>query len=209
VRPCGGGETAAIHCQDQGVDLGCSPPSVLVRQVACGSFDDGQGHNLRSAYLSRDEHLKGAFVSFLSKIFFRTKEEIAPAIPSAAAANRRDILVVDDDPHLRELVRFALEQKGYAVRVGGTGADAIRMAQESTPDLIILDGNMPVMDGLDALKKLRTIKNTEKVPVIMLTMRSHQVDMISGYRFGAQEYLTKPIAIEQLMVSVRKLLGSR
>ncbi len=148
-------------------------------------------------------------MSFLSKIFFRTKEEFAPATPSAAAANRRDILVVDDDPHLRELVRFALEQKGYAVRVGGTGADAIRMAQESTPDLIILDGNMPVMDGLDALKKLRTIKNTEKIPVIMLTMRSHQVDMISGYRFGAQEYLTKPIAIEQLMVSVRKLLGSR
>ena len=147
-------------------------------------------------------------VSILSKIFSR--ERAGPSRPpSSAPANRRDILVVDDDPHLRDLVRFTLEQKGYGVRVGGTGADAIRMAQEAAPDLIILDGNMPVMDGLDALKKLRTLKNTEKIPVIMLTMRSHQVDMISGYRFGAQEYLTKPIAIEQLMVSVRKLLASR
>ncbi|WP_159714005.1 response regulator transcription factor [Geminicoccus flavidas] len=148
-------------------------------------------------------------MSFLTKLFPWTRNEpqAQQSHPVGRPASRHSILVVDDDPHLRELVRFALEQKGYAVRVGGTGVDAIRMAQESTPDLIILDGNMPVMDGLDALKKLRTIKETEKIPVIMLTMRSHQVDMISGYRFGAQEYLTKPIAIEQLMVSVRKLLG--
>ncbi|HWL67649.1 MAG TPA: response regulator [Geminicoccus sp.] len=148
-------------------------------------------------------------MSFLTKLFQWTRSESqAQQSPLASRpTSRYSILVVDDDPHLRELVRFALEQQGYAVRVGGTGADAIRMAQESSPDLIILDGNMPVMDGLDALKKLRTIKETEKIPVIMLTMRSHQVDMISGYRFGAQEYLTKPIAIEQLMVSVRKLLA--
>ena len=152
-------------------------------------------------------------MSFLTKLFpwTRNKSEAQqpPSSPPVLPANQRTILVVDDDPHLRELVRFALEQKGYAVQVGGTGADAVRMAQENVPDLIILDGNMPVMDGLDALKKLRSIKETEKIPVIMLTMRSHQVDMISGYRFGAQEYLTKPIAIEQLMVSVRKLLGGR
>jgi two-component system alkaline phosphatase synthesis response regulator PhoP len=148
-------------------------------------------------------------VSFLSKIFSRQKEESRKEAFSVGAINRPNILVVDDDPHLLELVRFSLEQKGYAVRMGGTGADALRMAQESTPDLIILDGNMPVMDGLDALKKLRMSKKTEKIPVIMLTMRSHQVDMISGYRFGAQEYLTKPIAIEQLLVSVKKLLAVR
>lgn len=148
-------------------------------------------------------------MSFLSKIFSRPREETKASSVPGGLANRRTILVVDDDPHLRELVRFSLEQKGYAVRVGGTGADAVNMAQETSPDLIILDGNMPVMDGLDALKKLRTNKKTEKIPVIMLTMRSHQVDMISGYRFGAQEYLTKPIAIEQLMVSVKKLLTVR
>lgn len=150
---------------------------------------------------------RGIFVSFLSRIFSKPKNASEGPLPSASAASRRDILVVDDDPNLRDLVRLALEQKGYGVRVGGTGADAVQMAQECRPDLIILDGNMPVMDGLDALKKLRMIRSTEKVPVIMLTMRSHQVDMISGYRFGAQEYLTKPIAIGQLMVSVRKLLG--
>ena len=148
-------------------------------------------------------------MSFLSKIFSREKEEPRRETLGVGAINRPNILVVDDDPHLLELVRFSLEQKGYAVRVGGTGADALRIAQESTPDLIILDGNMPVMDGLDALKKLRMSKKTEKIPVIMLTMRSHQVDMISGYRFGAQEYLTKPIAIEQLLVSVKKLLATR
>lgn len=119
------------------------------------------------------------------------------------------MLLVDDDAHLRELFRLALEHKGYAVRLGENGADAVRLARESPPDLIILDGNMPVMDGLDALKKLRANRGLATVPVIMLTMRSHQVDMITGYRFGAQEYLTKPIAIEQLLVTVKKLLDGR
>lgn len=102
-----------------------------------------------------------------------------------------------------------LQHNGYTVREGQDGADALRLARERLPDLIILDGNMPVVDGFDALKQLRTTRATAKIPVIMLTMRSHQVDMLTGYRYGAQEYLTKPIAVEQLLVSVKRLLGGR
>ena len=116
------------------------------------------------------------------------------------------ILLVDDDPHLREMIRLTLEGKGYTVREGQDGSEVAALVREWLPDLIVLDGNMPNMDGFEALKQLRTNRATAKVPVIMLTMRSHQVDMLTGYRFGAQEYLTKPVVVEQLLVSVRRLL---
>ena len=146
----------------------------------------------------------------LSKLFGR--QRAGPAEDETAASppeSRGDILLVDDDAHLRELLRITLEHKGYTVREGRDGADALMLALEKLPDLIVLDGNMPVVDGLDALKQLRTTRATAKIPVIMLTMRSHQVDMLTGYRYGAQEYLTKPIAVEQLLVSVKRLLGGR
>ncbi len=145
----------------------------------------------------------------LAKLFRRSGKAEEDLSRAASPAARRTVLLVDDDAHLRELLKAALEHKGYAVRTGENGAEAVRLACEHAPDLIVLDGNMPVMDGLEALKKLRTNRGTAKIPVIMLTMRSHQVDMITGYRFGAQEYLTKPIAIEQLLVTVKKLLGNR
>jgi two-component system, OmpR family, response regulator len=119
------------------------------------------------------------------------------------------ILLVDDDPHLRELIRLTLEGKGYTVREGQDGSEVGSLVREWSPDLVVLDGNMPNMDGFDALKQLRTHRATAKLPVIMLTMRSTQVDMLTGYRFGAQEYLTKPIALEQLVVAVKRLLGTR
>jgi two-component system alkaline phosphatase synthesis response regulator PhoP len=126
-----------------------------------------------------------------------------------APASRYDVLVVDDDVHLRELLRQALEHGGYRVHVGENGAEAVRLAHENPPDLIIIDGNMPVMDGLEAVRKLKANRGLAAIPVIMLTMRSHQVDMITGYRFGVQAYLTKPIALEQLLVTVRKLLAGK
>lgn len=145
----------------------------------------------------------------LSKLFWPSRHEGAAAQAPPVAANRHTVLLVDDDAHLRELFRLSLEHKGYTVRTGTNGAEGVRLAREDPPDVIIMDGNMPVMDGLDALKKLRTSRGLQNIPVIMLTMRSHQVDMITGYRFGAQEYLTKPIAIEQLLVTVKKVLDAR
>ena len=128
---------------------------------------------------------------------------------SRSHPSRGKILLVDDDPHLREMIRITLEGKGFTVREGQDGSELEGLVREWSPDLIVLDGNMPNMDGFDALKQLRTHRATAKIPVIMLTMRSHQVDMLTGYRFGAQEYLTKPIALEQLLVTVKRLLGTR
>lgn len=145
----------------------------------------------------------------LSRLFRREKADSGDNSTPVVPGNRYSVLVVDDDAHLRDLLKAALEHNGYSVRVGETGADAVRLAVEFTPNLIVLDGNMPVMDGLDALKRLRAVRSTEKIPIIMLTMRSHQVDMLTGYRFGAQEYLTKPVVIEQLLVSVKRLLAAR
>lgn len=145
----------------------------------------------------------------LSRLFRRERTDRSHEGAPTAPSNRYTVLVVDDDAHLRELLKAALEHNGYTVHIGETGADAVRLARELTPDLIVLDGNMPVMDGFDALKRLRTVRSTEKIPIVMLTMRSHQVDMLTGYRFGAQEYLTKPVVVEQLLVSVRRLLAAR
>lgn len=123
------------------------------------------------------------------------------------ASTKANILIVDDDPHLRQLIRLTLQSKGYAVREGQDGSEVPGLVREFAPDLIVLDGNMPTVDGFEVLKQLRMHRATAKTPVIMLTMRSHQVDMLTGYRYGAQEYLTKPIALEQLVVSIRRLLG--
>ena len=119
------------------------------------------------------------------------------------------ILLVEDDRKAAALLVRGLREEGFVVDHAASLAEADEAAFVTTHDLIVLDGNMPNMDGFEALRQLRIHRATAKIPVIMLTMRSHQVDMLTGYRFGAQEYLTKPIALEQLLVAVKRLLGTR
>src|SRR3712207_1068284 len=116
---------------------------------------------------------------------------------------QRRILVVDDEPGLRELVRINLEHEGFAVFQAENGVQALSAVQEHQPDLVIMDVMMPEMDGWEACRKLREFSS---VPVLMLTARVQSQDIVTGLDSGADDYLVKPFNMDELMARVRALL---
>jgi DNA-binding response OmpR family regulator len=131
----------------------------------------------------------------------------APEPEPAAAGAAGTILIADDDPLLRELLQASLSRQGYRVIAVENGRLAVDGARKVLPDAVILDGSMPEMDGFEALKQLRRTRETAGIPVIMLTMRDRHGDVLTGFRYGAQEYLTKPVTIEEVLNSLQTLLG--
>ena len=113
------------------------------------------------------------------------------------------ILVVDDEDLLVKGIRFNFQNEGYEVITGSNGLDALRLAKEDHPDLIILDIMMPEMDGLIACTKIREFSN---VPIILLTAKTEDMDKLMGFEYGADDYLTKPFNILELKARVRALL---
>jgi two-component system OmpR family response regulator len=114
------------------------------------------------------------------------------------------ILVVDDEESLCDLVSSALRFAGYAVRVEGNGLDALRSVKAEVPDLIVLDVNMPEMDGFEVCRRLR--RDGVQVPVIFLTARDDIDDLRTGFRHGGDDYLTKPFRLEELGLRIEALL---
>ncbi len=113
------------------------------------------------------------------------------------------ILLVEDELNLGRLVVRELEAAGYRIRHGRDGAAALHLFAEEAPDLVILDWMLPGMDGLEVLRRLR---QTSAVPVLMLTARAEEVDRIVGLEVGADDYLTKPFGMRELIARVRALL---
>jgi two-component system alkaline phosphatase synthesis response regulator PhoP/two-component system response regulator VicR len=116
------------------------------------------------------------------------------------------ILVVDDDPHVLRLVEINLKQIGCEVRTAPDGEEALSQIAANRPDLVILDVMMPRLDGFETLKRLRSDTTYDDLPVIMLTARAQDEDVFEGYGRGAQWYLTKPFAPDELRSTVRRLL---
>ena len=114
------------------------------------------------------------------------------------------VLVVDDEPNIRELVQVALKFHGCAVTTAASGRDALRQAESSPPDLIVLDVMMPDMDGFEVCRRLRTAGN--EVPVIFLTARDTSSDTVTGLALGGDDYVTKPFSVEALVARVRAVL---
>ncbi|MHB8133149.1 MAG: response regulator transcription factor [Anaerolineaceae bacterium] len=115
----------------------------------------------------------------------------------------KNILLIDDDALLRRSLAFNLEQSGYTVRTAATAEDGIAQADQQRPDLILLDINLPGMDGLDALRKLH---GEMKIPVIMLTARRRELDEVLGLELGADDYVTKPFDFNVLLAHVKAVL---
>ena len=113
------------------------------------------------------------------------------------------ILVVDDEDLLVKGIRFNLQNDGYEIITGSNGVEAVAMAKENTPDLIILDVMMPEMDGMSACAKIREFSN---VPIILLTAKTDDMDKLMGFEHGADDYVTKPFNILELKARVRALL---
>jgi two-component system response regulator RpaA len=116
------------------------------------------------------------------------------------------ILIVDDDPDICEIVQVNLEGAGYEVTCAHDGASGLRVALELTPDLIILDLLLPELDGWEVLDRLSKDSRTEDVPVIVVTCRTDDQDVLRGLTTGAVEYVTKPFYPEDLVASVKILL---
>jgi two-component system KDP operon response regulator KdpE len=116
---------------------------------------------------------------------------------------QRKILIVDDEPGLRELVRINLEHEGFGVIQAENGVEGLNMVREAHPDLVIMDVMMPEMDGWEACQKLREFS---QVPVLMLTAKVQSQDIVTGLNSGADDYLLKPFNMDELMARVRALL---
>lgn len=115
------------------------------------------------------------------------------------------VLVVDDDELLVELVTFTLEGHGHTVVTAEDGADAFEIAVREQPDVMVLDGMMPGADGLDVLRRLRQVAGLD-LPVIMLSARKQERDVVGGLAEGASDYLVKPFMPEELAMRIQKAL---
>lgn len=116
------------------------------------------------------------------------------------------ILVIEDEPSQVELLRYNLSRQGFGVRVAMDGEEGLQQAIEDPPDLILLDWMLPTLSGIEICRQLRRNKATREVPVIMLTARSEETDKVRGLDIGADDYMTKPYSVRELIARVRAAL---
>lgn len=117
-----------------------------------------------------------------------------------------EIYIVEDDVNIREIERYALKNSGYDVEEFGSGSDFLQRVKEQVPALVLLDIMLPNEDGLDILMKLRADKKTAKIPIIMVTAKSSELDKVKGLDLGADDYLSKPFGVMELISRVKALL---
>ncbi|MEA1672577.1 response regulator transcription factor [Nitrospirillum sp. BR 11163] len=113
------------------------------------------------------------------------------------------ILVVDDDPHIRDVLCFALEKAGMAAEWAGNGVDALDLATRNPPSLVVLDVGMPEMDGLEVCRRLRRASD---VPILFLSARDEEIDRVLGLEMGGDDYVTKPFSPRELVARVNVIL---
>jgi len=116
------------------------------------------------------------------------------------------VMVVEDEPSLMTMLRYNLEKEGYTVTEATDGEEAVTVADETPPDAVILDWMLPRMSGIEVCRQLRRKNETRTVPIIMLTARSEETDKVRGLNVGADDYMTKPFSMPELIARVRALL---
>jgi two-component system phosphate regulon response regulator PhoB len=119
------------------------------------------------------------------------------------------ILVIDDEPDIRELVRFGLSQEGFSVETAGTASEGLECVASRVPDLVVLDLMLPDMSGTEICRTLRSQSETAELPVVMLTARGEEVDRVVGFELGADDYVTKPFSTRELALRVKAVLRRR
>jgi two-component system alkaline phosphatase synthesis response regulator PhoP len=119
------------------------------------------------------------------------------------------ILVVDDELNIQELIKFNLKSKGYDVLVAGDGIKALKLAKEEKPDLILLDLMIPGIDGYDVCNEIRKNNSISFIPIIMITAKGEEFDKVHGLELGADDYITKPFSVKELLARVKAVLRRR
>ena len=121
-----------------------------------------------------------------------------------AGGNRAGrVLVVEDEADVAEMIRYNLGKEGYDVRLAGTGTDALRQVKDTRPDVILLDIMVPQLNGWETCRRLKQDRETQAIPVIMVTGRVEEGDKVLGFEMGADDYVTKPFSPRELVARVR------
>ncbi len=118
----------------------------------------------------------------------------------------RGIIIVEDDEDIADSIRYNLEREGFRVRVAATGEDALNLILERPPNLVLLDLNLPYMSGFELCRRLRAEATTARVPILMLTARTDESDKVLGLNIGADDYVTKPFGMRELVARVNAAL---
>ncbi len=116
------------------------------------------------------------------------------------------LLVVEDEQDLLEVLRFSLSREGFSVRTAENGEDAIRLVRQQMPDLIVLDLMLPTIDGLAVCRAIRSTEKTRDIPIVMLTARGEEADIVRGLEAGADDYVTKPFSPKVLIARIHAVL---
>lgn len=116
------------------------------------------------------------------------------------------VLIIEDEEHISELVKYNLESAGYQVAAAYDGEEGLKLVSEFKPDLVILDLMLPKLDGISVCNKLRNQKETEDISIIMLTAKSSETDKIIGLEIGADDYITKPFSVRELQARIKTVL---
>jgi len=119
---------------------------------------------------------------------------------------KKTILIVDDEEDLLELMSFNLSKEGYRVLTAQDGEQCLNMVKKSLPDLIVLDLMLPGIDGLEVARTLKRNPQTEHIPIVMLTAKSEEADIVTGLELGADDYVTKPFSPRVLLARIRSVL---
>ncbi len=116
------------------------------------------------------------------------------------------VLVIEDEADIRQVLEYNLEANGHKVYLCANGRDGLRTAKEKRPDLVLLDLMLPDLAGTEVCKQLRADPETEKMPIVMLTAKGEEIDRVVGFELGADDYVTKPFSVRELMLRVQALL---
>ncbi|MCX5726370.1 MAG: response regulator [Candidatus Saganbacteria bacterium] len=119
----------------------------------------------------------------------------------------KKILIVDDDPAVLELLKFAVESEKYSAVLAKDGKEALELTREERPDLILLDIMLPYIDGYNVLESLRKDKNLKILPIIVVSAKIREVDINFGLQLGANYYMTKPLDLDLLIERIKELLS--
>ena len=125
------------------------------------------------------------------------------------AVTRKCILVIEDERDIVELIAYNLEREGYEVESESSGEEGLRKAKATLPDLIVLDIMLPGLNGLDVCRVLRSDRATQGIPIVMLTARDEEIDVVTGLEVGADDYITKPFSPKVLIARIRAVLRRR
>lgn len=123
------------------------------------------------------------------------------------AVNRAAVLVADDDPLLCSLLEYKLGQRGFSVFTAENGEQVLDLVRDKVPDLVVLDSMMPVLDGMSVLRQIRESHSPVDLPVIMLTARREEIDIISALELGANDYITKPFILREIVLRIENLIN--